>query len=82
MTGYVRSPYHLNGKLTIQILKTITNKFSPEVIFTINLPNQQIGSLECLIECSNLMVINLSKNSIDDLSPLKAITTLKIVNFS
>ncbi len=45
LTTYEKGAYHLNGKITIPILKTITNKFSPEVIFTINLPNQAIGSL-------------------------------------
>lgn len=82
LTQYQKDTYHLSGKLTIPILKTITNKFAPEVIFTINLPNQAIGSIECLAECTNLIVINLSRNSIEDLSPLKVITTLKIVNFS
>ena len=40
-----KDKYELGGKFSIPILKTITNKFSPEVMFTITLPYQGITSI-------------------------------------
>jgi hypothetical protein len=40
-----REKYDLGGKITIPMLKTLTNKFSPEVIFTVTLPGQGLGSI-------------------------------------
>ena len=64
------------------MLKTITNKFSPDVIFTIVLPNQALSNVEAIGECSNLMVLNVSKNNIESISPLKKVKKLRIVNLS
>jgi hypothetical protein len=43
-----RTKYELGGKLTLPMLKTITNKFSSDIIFTITLPDQGLGSLDAL----------------------------------
>lgn len=72
----------MGGKINIPMLKTLTNKFSPEVIFTITLPGQALANIEALAECSNLMVLNLSKNSIENLAPLKNLNKLRIIDLS
>ena len=82
LTQYQKDKYELTGKFSIPILKTITNKFSPQVIFTIVLPNQAIHSIDALSECENLMILNLSRNSIESLAPLENLTQLKIINFA
>lgn len=64
------------------MLKTLTNKFSPEVIFTVTLPGQGLGNIEALAECSNLMVLKLSKNGIENIAPLKNLIRLRIVDLS
>jgi hypothetical protein len=64
ISQYKKEKYELTGKFSIPILKNITNKFSPLVIFTINLPNQAISSIDPISECENIMVINLSHNCI------------------
>ena len=64
------------------MLKIITNKFSPEVIFTIIFPNQGIANIEAIGECSNLMVLNLNKNNVENIVPLKKCKKLRIVNLS
>lgn len=40
-----KEKYDLSGKINVSILKTLTNKFSPEVIFTVTLPGQGIASI-------------------------------------
>lgn len=52
------------------------------MIFTVTLPGQGIASIEALAECTNLMVLNLSKNNIDSLAPLKNHARLRIVDLS
>ena len=64
------------------MLKTLTNKFSPDVIFTVTLPGQAISSIDALSDCANLMVLNLSKNNIESLLPLRNLTKLRILNMS
>lgn len=64
ITHYNKSKYGIGGRFTIPLLKTITNKFSPEIMFTIVLPHHGISSIEPLSECINLMILNLSHNSI------------------
>lgn len=64
------------------MLKTISNKFSADVIFTVVLPGQGIGSIEALGECVHLAVLGLSKNSIENLGPLKKLKELRIVDLS
>lgn len=64
LTNYKKQKYSLEGKLTIPILKAITNKFSPAVMFTIVLTNQAISRIDALAECENVVVLNLSSNSI------------------
>ena len=82
LTQYNKDKYELTGKFSIPILKTITNKFSPQVMFTIILPNQAISSIDPLSECQNLMILNLSHNSIENIAPLQNSKELKIVNFT
>ena len=60
-----------SGKLTLPLLKTLTNKFAPEIMFTVTLPDQGLTNLEALEECENLMVLNVAGNSITSMEPLK-----------
>jgi hypothetical protein len=48
LNTYKKSKYELQGKLSMPILKAITNKFSPSVIFTIVLPYQAISKIDAL----------------------------------
>jgi len=82
LSQYRKEKYDLGGKLTLPILKTISLKFSPDVIFSVILPGQSISSIEALSECVNMMVVNLSKNSIENLSPLKNLNKIRILNMS
>jgi|JI10StandDraft_1071094.scaffolds.fasta_scaffold1193841_2 Leucine-rich repeat (LRR) protein len=82
LTNYKKNKYELEGKITIPILKTITNKFSPAVMFTIVLTNQAITKIDALAECENVVILNLSGNTIQDLTPLCKLTQLKIVDLS
>lgn len=77
-----REKYDIAGKLTMTILKNISNKFSPDVIFTVTLPAHAISNLEALSECLNLMVIDFSHNNIENINPLKNMKKLRIVNLS
>ena len=74
--------YDLGGKITVPMLKTQANKFSPDVIFTITLPNQAIANIEPLTECSNLMVLNLAQNNIESIVPLRSLRKLRILDLS
>lgn len=82
LTNYKKNKYELEGKITIPILKTITNKFSPAVMFTIVLTNQAITKIDALAECENVVILNLSGNTIQDLTPLCKLTQLKIIDLS
>jgi Leucine-rich repeat (LRR) protein len=82
LTQYHKDKYELAGKFSIPILKTITNKFSPQVIFTIVLPNQAISSIDVLSECNNLIILNLSHNSIENISCLQSCPQLRIANLA
>jgi Leucine-rich repeat (LRR) protein len=77
-----REKYDLGGKITVPMLKTLTNKFSPEVIFTVTLPGQGLASIDALADCTNLMVLNLAKNGIENIAPLKTLVRLRIVDLS
>ena len=70
------------GKFTIPLLKTITNKFSPAVMFAVVLPSQAISNIECISECINLIILNLSRNSIENIAPLRKCKKLKVVNLA
>lgn len=82
LTNYKKNKYELEGKITIPILKTITNKFSPAVMFTIVLPGQAISRIDSLSECENVMILNLSNNMIEDISVISKLKQLKIVDLS
>lgn len=77
-----KDKYDLSGRISIPLLKTLTNKFSPEVIFTVTLPGQALANIDPLAECPNLMVLNLSKNNIENLAPLRAMGRLRIADLS
>jgi hypothetical protein len=64
------------------ILKTLSNKFSADVIFTVTLSGQAIANIDPLADCVNLMVLNLSQNSIESIGPLKNLNKLRIVDLS
>jgi len=51
-------------------------------MFTIVLTNQAISRIDALAECENVVVLNLSSNSIEDLGPLRKLTQLKIVDLA
>lgn len=82
LANYKKNKYQLEGKVTIPILKTITNKFSPTVMFTIVLPNQGISRIDALSECENIVILNLSSNTIQDITPLQNLRSLKILDLS
>jgi hypothetical protein len=82
LSQYRKEKYDIGGKLTLPILKTISLKFSPDVIFSVILPGQAISNIEALSECVNMMVVNLSKNSIENLGPLKNLNKIRILNMS
>ena len=63
-------------------LTTLTNEFSPEVIFTATLPGQGLGNINALADCGKLMVLNLSKNGIENITPLKGLVRLCIIDLS
>lgn len=75
-----KQKFELAGKLTLPLLKVITNKFAPEIIFTVTLPEQNLASLDVLEECENLMVLNVAGNSISSIEPLKRMKELKFLN--
>lgn len=51
-------------------------------MFTIVLPNQAISRIDALAECQNVVILNLSGNTIQDLTPLSNLKQLKIVDVS
>lgn len=82
LTQYRKERYDIGGQITLPMLKSITNKFSPEVIFTITFPGQAISNIEALAECQNLMVLNLHKNSIENIAPLKKLKKIRLLDLS
>lgn len=51
LTNVGKAKFDLQGKLTMPILKCVSNKFSPEIMFTITLPEQGLGNIDVLEEC-------------------------------
>jgi Leucine-rich repeat (LRR) protein len=82
LSQYRKERYDLGGQITLPMLKSLSNKFSAEVILTVILPGQALGNIDALAECVNLMVLNLSKNSIENIGPLKKMKKLRIVDLS
>ncbi len=82
LTQYRKEKYDLATQISAPILRTLTNKFSTEVIFALTLPAQALSNIEPLAECPNLMVLNLAKNNIENLAPLKKLKKLRIVDLS
>jgi IS30 family transposase len=70
ITNNKKQKINLNGKLNANILKTISNKFSPEIIFSLNIMGQGLTSIDALSECKNLIVLNISQNKISSLQPI------------
>lgn len=77
-----REKYELGGKCSISMLKSISNKFSPLVIFTVTLSSQAISNIEALAECTNLMVLDLNHNAIENIAPLNKLLKLRIVDLA
>ena len=48
LSQYRKDRYDLGGQITVPILKTISSKFSPDVIFTIILPSQGLATVEAI----------------------------------
>ena len=48
LSQYRKDRYDLGGQVSLPMLKTITNKFSPDVIFTIVLPNQALSNVDAI----------------------------------
>ena len=82
LSQYRKERYDLGGQMTLPMLKIISNKFSPDVIFTVILPGQALANTEALSECVNLTVLMLGKNSIENIAPLKKLKQLRIVDLS
>ncbi len=82
LSQYRKDKYDLGGKISVPLLKTLTSKFSPEVIFAVVLPGQAISNVEALAECTNLMVLNLAQNTIENITPLKLLTKIRILDLS
>ena len=59
-----KADFNLNGKFDEITLKTISGKFSCELIFNLDLSNQLLTDISPLKECTNLMLLNLTKNNI------------------
>lgn len=66
----------------ITLFKALSNKFSCEVIFNLNLSDQSLKIISLLTECPNLMILNISNNLISDMTPLSTLTALKYLNAS
>ena len=71
-----------NLKLSKQLLKSITNKFSLQIIFSLTLTNQNLTSITLLEECKNLIYLDISNNNITDIKPLQTLTEIKFLNVS
>lgn len=50
------------------------------MIFTVVLNNQAITRIDALAECENVVVLNLRSNTIEDITPLKKLKQLKLVD--
>jgi Leucine-rich repeat (LRR) protein len=62
------------------MLKTISGKFSLELIFSLDLSGQGLNDIDALEGCENLMLLNISKNNIKDLYPLYKLQQVAFLN--
>ena len=72
--------FKTNGKLTKNILKSISGKFTLECIFVLDLSNQSLSSLVHIDECKNLLFLNLSNNLLSDLKGIEKLDQLIYLN--
>lgn len=77
-----KTNYNLKGKISIEDLKAITCKFSPEIMFSLNLSHLKIEDVGDIVLCKNLIYLDLQNNQIFTLTPLKVCLKLKILNLA
>lgn len=66
----------LNGKLSKDILKQVSGKFSLEIIFSLDLSRQSLTQIKDLAGCTNLAFLDISNNRVGDLGPLAGLKEL------
>lgn len=75
-----KGKFAIRGKVTMDELKYLACKFSPEIIFSLNLSAQRIEDVGDIVQCINLSYLDLQENQIYSISPLRVCTRLKILN--
>lgn len=69
-------------KITPLYLKTFTQKFDLCTIFLLDLSKKGFGAIGSIPECLNLLMLDLSGNSIQVLTGIETLTNLKHLNIS
>lgn len=75
-SGSVNLNFNCGGRLTKNILKTISGKFTLETIFKLDLPSQSLTSLSILEDCKNLVYLNINNNMLLDLKGIERFDSL------
>lgn len=69
-------------KITPLYIKTVTQKFDLMTVFLLDLSKKGIQGIGSLPECGNLLMLDLSGNSISVLTGIEALLNLKYINLS
>jgi len=72
--------FKTNGKLSKNILKSVSGKFTLEAIFVLDLSNQSLSGLMHIDECKNLLFLNISNNLLSELKGLEKLDQLIYLN--
>jgi len=67
-------------RLTPLFLKTISQKFDLAIIFFLNVSNFNLPGIDSLVECQNLLILDISGNVLTSLQGFDALTKLKKLN--
>lgn len=67
---------------TTEYLKALTGKFNLEIIFILSLPNKGIVKPLNIIQCSNIITLNLSKNKLSSIDEFISLTKMKHLDIS
>ena len=67
---------------TEDFLKAISGKFDLDIIFHVELPGKNISKLGAIPQCSNIMLLNLSRNKLTQISALGNLVNLAFLNLS
>ena len=68
--------FNCGGRLTKNMLKTISGKFTLDTIFKLDLPSQSLTSLSILEDCKNLVYLNIDNNMLLDLKGIEKFESL------